>query len=55
MLIDRTGVIVIGVSQFVECGPGSVLAGLIRRISKPTPTLGLSTPEGIAEALGGAG
>jgi len=34
-----------GVDQFVECGPGSVLGGLIRRISKATPTTGLSAPE----------
>ena len=39
-----------GVNTFVECGPGSVLAGLIRRISKPTPTLGTSTPEALAKA-----
>ncbi|MEM7080786.1 MAG: ACP S-malonyltransferase [Pseudomonadota bacterium] len=39
-----------GVDQFVECGPGNVLAGLIRRITKPTPTQTLATPEGIAAA-----
>ncbi|MBT7333599.1 MAG: ACP S-malonyltransferase [Gammaproteobacteria bacterium] len=32
----------LGVTDFAECGPGSVLAGLIRRISKSTPTSGLS-------------
>lgn len=34
-----------GVSEFAECGPGKVLAGLIRRISKPTPTVSLATPD----------
>lgn len=41
----------LGVSQFVECGPGKVLAGLIRRISKPTPTIGLADPDGIEQSL----
>ena len=40
-----------GVSSFVEVGPGNVLAGLIRRISKPTPTQSLATPDGVAGAL----
>jgi len=38
----------LGVTQFAECGPGSVLSGLIRRISKATPTVGLSTLDGLA-------
>ena len=42
--------VALGVTQFAECGPGSVLAGLIRRISRETPTLGLSTIDGL-EAL----
>ena len=29
-----------GVGQFVECGPGSVLAGLVKRIARGTPTVG---------------
>ena len=37
----------LGVEQFAECGPGSVLGGLIRRISKGTPTVGLSNVDGI--------
>ena len=41
-----------GVDQFVECGPGNVLAGLIRRISKATPTQGLATLDGLAAARG---
>ncbi|NKB97941.1 MAG: ACP S-malonyltransferase [Pseudomonadales bacterium] len=40
-----------GVGRFVEAGPGSVLAGLIRRISKATPTQSLATPKGISEAI----
>ena len=40
-----------GVTSFVEVGPGNVLAGLIRRISKPTPTQSLATPDGVAAAL----
>ena len=28
-----------GVGQFVECGPGSVLAGLVKRIARGTPTV----------------
>ena len=39
-----------GVEQFVECGPGSVLAGLVKRISRATPTVGLSTASGINAA-----
>ena len=35
------------VTQFAECGPGNVLGGLIRRISKATPTTGLSTLKGL--------
>jgi [acyl-carrier-protein] S-malonyltransferase len=40
----------LGVNQFVEAGPGSVLAGLIRRISKASPTQGLATPDALAAA-----
>ena len=41
----------LGVTEFVECGPGNVLGGLIRRISKPTPTTGLATLAGLEAAL----
>jgi len=37
----------LGVTYFSECGPGKVLAGLIRRVSKDTPVHSLATPEGI--------
>jgi malonyl CoA-acyl carrier protein transacylase len=30
-----------GVTTFIELGPGSVLAGLNKRISRETPTLGI--------------
>lgn len=40
-----------GVDRFAECGPGNVLGGLIRRISKSTPTQPLATPDGIRSAL----
>ncbi len=40
----------LGVDQFVECGPGNVLAGLIRRISKATPTAGTATPDALTTA-----
>jgi [acyl-carrier-protein] S-malonyltransferase len=39
-----------GVDQFVECGPGNVLAGLAKRISRSTPTVGLSTADGMQAA-----
>ena len=41
----------LGVESFVECGPGSVLAGLNKRISRGTPTQGLSTPDGVSQAV----
>lgn len=41
----------LGVDRFVEVGPGNVLGGLIRRISKATPTQSLATPEGIDAAV----
>ena len=43
----------LGVDRFVECGPGSVLSGLNRRIDRSLKTTGLATPEGIAEAVSG--
>ncbi len=42
--------VALGVTEFAECGPGSVLAGLIRRISRDTPTVGLAGLDGL-EAL----
>ncbi|MEM7100366.1 MAG: ACP S-malonyltransferase [Pseudomonadota bacterium] len=43
----------LGVDSFVECGPGNVLAGLVRRISKVTPTAATATVDAM-EALRGA-
>ena len=39
-----------GLEQCVECGPGNVLAGLVKRISKETPTIGLSKMAGLEAA-----
>jgi [acyl-carrier-protein] S-malonyltransferase len=36
-----------GLQLCVECGPGNVLAGLVKRISKETPTIGLSKMAGL--------
>ncbi len=40
-----------GVERFVECGPGNVLAGLIRRISRATPTAGTATPAALPDTV----
>jgi len=37
-----------GVEKFIEVGPGKVLAGLIRRISRSAEMLNVETPESIA-------
>lgn len=39
-----------GLQQCVECGPGNVLAGLVKRISRETPTVGLSKMAGLDAA-----
>jgi [acyl-carrier-protein] S-malonyltransferase len=36
-----------GVSTFVEIGPGQVLSGLIKRISKKVQVINMSDPESI--------
>lgn len=41
-----------GVTRLVECGPGRVLAGLIKRIDKSLTTDSLGTLDGTREALG---
>jgi len=38
----------VGVEKFIEVGPGKVLAGLIRRISRSAEMLNVETPESIA-------
>ena len=40
-----------GVDKFVECGPGKVLAGLNRRISKGTSVFALNGQEAIKQAM----
>lgn len=40
-----------GVTQLVECGAGTVLAGLTKRIDKEITALSLQSPEGIAPFL----
>jgi len=40
-----------GVSRFVECGPGKVLAGLNRRISKPSTVFALTGRAVIEDAM----
>lgn len=40
-----------GVSSFVECGAGKVLAGLIRRIDRSVPVLGIDDPESFEAAV----
>jgi len=37
-----------GAQQFVECGPGKVLSGLVRRIDKSLSCHTIETPEGMA-------
>lgn len=40
-----------GVSQCVECGPGKVLSGLVRRIDKSLDCYSIETPEGLKSTL----
>lgn len=41
-----------GVSRLVECGPGRVLGGLVKRIDKSVDTVSAGTLDGLREALG---
>ena len=41
-----------GVERFIECGPGKVLAGLNRRISRESETIALTDPSALDVALG---
>ena len=41
-----------GATEVVECGPGKVLAGLARRISKATPVATVDSVAGLQKALG---
>ncbi len=40
-----------GATSFVECGPGKVLAGLVRRIDKSTPVAFIDDPDSLRKAL----
>jgi [acyl-carrier-protein] S-malonyltransferase len=40
-----------GADQFVECGAGKVLAGLIKRIDRKMPVHNIDSPEAFAAAL----
>ena len=41
-----------GAQQFIESGPGNVLSGLVKRIARGTPTVALSSNEGLESAIG---
>jgi [acyl-carrier-protein] S-malonyltransferase len=41
----------LGVTHVVECGPGRVLAGLVKRIAPQIKILGISSPETIQNVL----
>ncbi len=43
----------LGIEEFVEIGPGRVLSGLIKRISRATPSTSLSDPEAVRSFLEG--
>ena len=40
-----------GATKVVECGPGKVLAGLMRRIDRGTPAAFIDTPDSLQQAL----
>lgn len=40
-----------GIKQIVECGPGKVLSGLVRRIDRSISTSAIDTPDGLSAAL----
>ncbi|MDF1683277.1 MAG: ACP S-malonyltransferase [Legionellaceae bacterium] len=40
-----------GVTQIIECGPGSVLAGLTKRIDRSIPALSVNNPANLSKAL----
>lgn len=43
-----------GVDLFVECGPGKVLAGLVRRIDRDATAIAVEDPESLDKALAAA-
>ena len=40
-----------GVGRLIECGPGNVLAGLVRRIDRSLDVVGIGTPGGMESGL----
>jgi [acyl-carrier-protein] S-malonyltransferase len=42
-----------GIEQFVEIGPGRVLSGLMRKISRQTPVTNIATAQGLASLTAG--
>ena len=47
-------IVAAGVTNFVEIGPGKVLAGLVKRIAKETSSFNVQDPAGIKAITGGA-
>lgn len=43
----------LGIQDFVEIGPGRVLSGMIKRISRETPCTSISDPDSVRSYLGG--
>jgi [acyl-carrier-protein] S-malonyltransferase len=41
-----------GVTHVAECGPGKVLAGLVKRIDAGLQGMAIADPQSLAEALG---
>jgi [acyl-carrier-protein] S-malonyltransferase len=37
-----------GVERFIEIGPGRILTGLLKKISRQTPVVNISTAESLA-------
>jgi [acyl-carrier-protein] S-malonyltransferase len=46
-----TRLIAEGARQFVELGPGSVLAGLVKKIDRSVTVMSIEDPDGFAAAL----
>ncbi len=44
-------IVTAGATSIIECGPGKVLAGLVRRIDKGTPVAFINSITGLQKAL----
>jgi [acyl-carrier-protein] S-malonyltransferase len=40
-----------GARTFVELGPGTVLAGLVKKIDRGMPVMSIEDPDGLASAI----